>query len=123
MQKGNLTLDSKFTQMRKQIREAIANAFNTSEMIKVFGEHDVTELLTQLSKLNEDLKLKRISSEEAEKNKVDLSISLIGFFNLLLVYFIVDKSTAEVKKAWTFNFCRRFKILTRKKSTILTSRR
>lgn len=84
MQKGNLTLESKVSQMRKKIREAISNAFNTSEMIKMFGEYDVAELLVQLSKLEEDSKLKRISVEEAEKSKVSTE-KLISFSEIFVV--------------------------------------
>lgn len=80
MHKGNTTLETKVSQMRNAIRDAISNAFNTNEMIKMFGEQDTNELLNQLIQLEQDFKLKRISLEDLEPKKVKSNSLLFNFY-------------------------------------------
>lgn len=70
MLKGNLTLESKVSEIRKQIRQAISNSFNTADVLRFFGENDAAQLQIQLIKLEEDMKLGRVTDDEVTKEKV-----------------------------------------------------
>uniref|UniRef100_A0A336KCU4 CSON012997 protein n=1 Tax=Culicoides sonorensis TaxID=179676 RepID=A0A336KCU4_CULSO len=72
LQKGDTTLESKVSQMKSEIKHAIRNAFNTTEMIKMFVEQDSNELVTQLASIEEDFKLKRIQINEMEEKKTKI---------------------------------------------------
>ncbi|XP_063701436.1 protein LZIC-like [Culicoides brevitarsis] len=72
LQKGDTTLESKVSQMRNEIKNAIRTAFNTTEMIKMFVEQDSHELLNQLLSLEEEYKLKRIKLEDMEEKKTKI---------------------------------------------------
>jgi hypothetical protein len=73
MNKGDLSIDTKISQMREEIRAAIANSFNTIEMIKMFGLQNANELERQLLDIDEEYKLKRITLDQMEAKKVVLS--------------------------------------------------
>jgi len=72
LQKGDVTLNSKFSLMKTAIRKAISSAFNTKDMIQMFGDENVNDLERQLNKLEEDYLLKRIDQLAFEKHKIDL---------------------------------------------------
>jgi len=72
LQKGDVTLNSKFSLMKTAIRKAISSAFNTKDMIQMFGDENVNDLERQLNKLEEDYHLKRIDQLAFEKHKIDL---------------------------------------------------
>lgn len=52
------------------IRQAIANSFNTIEMIKMFGEQNATEMEAVLLGLDQEYRLKKIVADEYETKKV-----------------------------------------------------
>lgn len=52
------------------IRKAIANSFNTIEMIRIAGDQSLSEQANQLASLEESYKLKKISTSEFESKKV-----------------------------------------------------
>lgn len=52
------------------IRQAIANSFNTIEMIKMFGEQNATEMEAVLLGLDQEYRLKKIQTDEYETKKV-----------------------------------------------------
>lgn len=72
LQKGDTTLESKVSQMRNEIKNAIRTAFKTTEMIKMFVEQDSHELLIQLAGIEEEFKLKRIKVDEMEEKKIGI---------------------------------------------------
>lgn len=103
LNKGDVTLTSKISQMRKvchisqdissnliinfrkkihfpyfiqTIRKAIASSFNTVEIVRMFGDHSVTELVTQLISLEESQQLKKIPIDEYESKKHDILLRL-----------------------------------------------
>lgn len=93
LNKGDVSLNNKFSTMRsvsfsyfylrqlivlifnilflwKAIRNAISSSFNTVEMIKMFGNQNITDLEKQLLQLEQDYKLKKLPIEEMETKKV-----------------------------------------------------
>lgn len=52
------------------IRKAIANSFNTVEMIRIAGDHSLSKHANQLDSLEESYQLKKISASEYETKKV-----------------------------------------------------
>ncbi|XP_055689628.1 protein LZIC-like [Lutzomyia longipalpis] len=72
MNQGDVTLDSKLSQMKQSIRKAIATSFNTLEMIKMFGEQNASELEKQLLAIDEDFRLRKIPQEVMETRKLDI---------------------------------------------------
>lgn len=52
------------------IRKAIANSFNTIEMIRIAGDQSLSEQANQLASLEESYKLKKISTSDYESKKV-----------------------------------------------------
>lgn len=58
--------------LKQELRKAIASAFNTVEIIKIFGYKLEDELEIQLSNLNEEFKLKRISKAEMEIRRLEI---------------------------------------------------
>lgn len=54
----------------QKIRQAIANSFNTIEMIKMFGEQNATEMEAVLLSLDQEYRLKKIPTDEYETRKV-----------------------------------------------------
>lgn len=94
MNKGDTTLTSTFSSMRqvsaanarvaitmtfnwlyplldKAIRKAIANSFNTVEMIRMFGDQSTTGLAQQLCTLEEEFQLKKLTPDQYENSKVN----------------------------------------------------
>jgi hypothetical protein len=69
---GDLTVNTKLSVLKHELRSAIASAYNTSEIIKIFGYKLEDELEKQLNSLNEDFKLKKIGIEEMHVRKVDI---------------------------------------------------
>lgn len=53
------------------IRQAIANSFNTIEMIKMFGEQNATEMEAVLLGLDQEYRLKKIPADVYESKKVN----------------------------------------------------
>jgi hypothetical protein len=82
MTKGDLSIDTKISQMRKEIRAAIANSFNTVEMIKMFGLQNANELERKLLDVDEEYKLKRITLEQMEAKKVGFSVGLLTMVSI-----------------------------------------
>ncbi|KAG4066334.1 hypothetical protein HA402_000558 [Bradysia odoriphaga] len=76
MSKSSDILTSSFSQMRKTIRQAIANSFNTIEMIKMFGEQNATEMEAVLLGLDQEYRLKKIPVEEYETKKSEILMKL-----------------------------------------------
>lgn len=72
MNKGDVSLNSKYTIMKKELRSAIANSFNTLDIIKIFGFKLENELEKQLNSLKEDYKLKRIGTVEMETKRIEI---------------------------------------------------
>lgn len=70
MNRGDVSLNSQFSRMRRSIRTAIATAFNASETIKMFGDQSVQELESQLAALDQALRLRRIDAAQYEHDKV-----------------------------------------------------
>lgn len=58
--------------LKQELRRAIATSFNTVEIIKIFGYKLEDELERQLSTLNEEFKLKRISKSEMETKRLEI---------------------------------------------------
>jgi len=69
LQKGDLTLNNKFHELKLALREAIGSAFNTHEMIKMFGAQDE---VIQLIKLEEEFKLKKLDQATFIQKKVKM---------------------------------------------------
>ncbi|GAB0100960.1 Beta-catenin-interacting ICAT domain [Sergentomyia squamirostris] len=76
MNQGDVTLDTKLSQMKKSIRKAIATSFNTVEMIKMFGEQNATDLEKQLLVVDEDFRLRKITQDQMETKKGDILAKL-----------------------------------------------
>ncbi|KAL5287788.1 hypothetical protein ACFFRR_008579 [Megaselia abdita] len=75
LQKGDLTLNNKFNELKTALREAIGkNAFNTHEMIKMFGAQD--DEIMQLLKLEEEFKLKKVDKATFMEKKRKILQSL-----------------------------------------------
>lgn len=74
LQKGDLTLNNKFVEIKAALRAAIGSAFNTSEMIKMFGAQD--DEFMQLIKLEEEFKLKKVDQITYENKKLGILQSL-----------------------------------------------
>lgn len=72
MHKGDVSLNSKFSQMRQSIRAAIATASIASDARKVFVNQSVQELEAQLVSLEESLKLRRVDGAKYATDKVAL---------------------------------------------------
>lgn len=72
MNMGDLTVNSKVSLLKQQLRQTISKSFNTLEIIKIFGYKLEDELEKQLNSLNEDFKLKRISKEEMEAKRIEI---------------------------------------------------
>ncbi|XP_055379956.1 protein LZIC-like [Condylostylus longicornis] len=72
LQKGNVTLNSKFSVMKIAIRKAISSAFNTKDMIQMFGDQSLNDLERQLVQIEEDYHLKKIDQSAFEKHKIDI---------------------------------------------------
>lgn len=92
LNKGDVTLNSRISSMRhvcstcfsfvvhliklnlstylQTIRKAIANSFNTVEMIRILGDQSINEQANQLAALEESHKLKRIPPHEYQSKKV-----------------------------------------------------
>ena len=58
--------------MKQELRKAIANSFNTLDVIKIFGFKLENELEKQLEALKEDYKLKRIGKTEMETKRIEI---------------------------------------------------
>lgn len=71
MTKGDLTVNN-VAILKQELRKAIASSFNTVEIIKIFGYKLEDELEKQLSNLNEEFKLKRISKAEMEIRRLEI---------------------------------------------------
>lgn len=74
LQKGDFTLNNKFLELKSALRKAIGNAFNTHEMIKMFGAQD--DELMQLIKLEEECKLKKIDHTTFTQKKLKILRSI-----------------------------------------------
>lgn len=72
MSQGDLTINSKYSLMKQELRKAIATSFNTEDIMKIFGCKIENELEKQLNSLREDYKLKKISLEEMEMKRLDI---------------------------------------------------
>lgn len=53
------------------IRKAIANSFNTVEMIRIAGDQSLSEQANQLTSLEASYQLKKISTTEYQSKKVN----------------------------------------------------
>lgn len=58
--------------LKQELRKAIATSFNTVEIIKIFGYKLEEELEKQLSTLNEEYKLKKISKQNMEIRRIEI---------------------------------------------------
>ena len=58
--------------LKQELRKAIASSFNTCEIIKIFGYKLEDELEKQLSTLNEEFKLKKISKADMEAKRLEI---------------------------------------------------
>lgn len=72
MSQGDLTINSKYSLMKQELRKAIATSFNAVDIMKIFGCKIENELEKQLNSLREDYKLKKISLEEMEIKRLDI---------------------------------------------------
>lgn len=72
MNKGDVTVNNKYAVMKQELRSAIANSFNTLDIIKIFGLKLENELERQLTSLKEDFKLKRIGTVEMEAKQMEI---------------------------------------------------
>lgn len=72
MNKGDVTINSKYAIMKQDLRKAIANSFNTLDIIKIFGFKLENDLEEQLNALKEDYKLKRIGQPEMETKRMEI---------------------------------------------------
>lgn len=72
MTSGDVSVNNQYNTMKQNLRTAIANSFNTSDIIKIFGYKLENELEKQLNSLKEDYKLKRIGKEEMECKRIEL---------------------------------------------------
>lgn len=72
MNKGDVSVNSKYTIMKQELRKAIATSFNTLDVIKIFGFKLENELEKQLNALKEDYKLKRIGEAEMETKRMEI---------------------------------------------------
>lgn len=71
MTKGDLTVNH-VAILKHELRKAIASSFNTVEIIKIFGYKLEDELEEQLTSINAEYKLKRISKEDMEKRRLEI---------------------------------------------------
>lgn len=62
------------TDALQTVRQAIANSFNTIEMIKMFGEQNATEMEAVLLSLDQEYRLKKIATDDYETRKVNVLI-------------------------------------------------
>lgn len=72
MNKGDVSINSKYAIMKQELRSAIATSFNTLDIIKIFGYKLENELEKQLNQLKEDYKFKRISQPEMEAKRLEI---------------------------------------------------
>lgn len=72
MNRGDVSVTSQFTVMKKRLRNAIANSFNTMDVIKIFGCKLENDFEKQLNTLKEDFKLKRIGKQEMEAKRMQI---------------------------------------------------
>jgi hypothetical protein len=72
MNKGDVSINTKYAVMKHELRTAIATSFNTLEIIKIFGFKLENELEKQLNSLKEDYKLKRIGQTEMEEKRLEI---------------------------------------------------
>lgn len=72
MNKGDVSINSKYAIMKQELRSAIATSFNTLDIIKIFGFKLENELEKQLNQLKEDYKLKRIAQPEMEAKRLEI---------------------------------------------------
>lgn len=72
MNKGDVSINSKYAIMKQELRSAIATSFNTLDIIKIFGCKLENELEKQLNQLKEDYKFKRISQPEMEAKRLEI---------------------------------------------------
>jgi hypothetical protein len=72
MNKGDVTINSKYALMKQDLRRAIATSFNTLDIIKIFGFKVENELEKQLNSLKEDYKLKRIGKIDMESKRLEI---------------------------------------------------
>jgi hypothetical protein len=72
MNKGDVTINSKYAVMKQELRRAIATSFNTLDIIKIFGFKLENELEKQLNSLKEDYKLKRIGKADMEAKRLEI---------------------------------------------------
>jgi hypothetical protein len=72
MSQGDVTISSKYSLLKQDLRKAIATSFNTVEIMKIFGCKIENELEKQLNSIKEDYKLKKISLEEMELKRLDI---------------------------------------------------
>lgn len=68
LNKGDLSINN----MKNELRTAISLAFNTVDIIRIFGLKCSDELELQLNSLNEDYKLKRITTQQMEHKRLEL---------------------------------------------------
>jgi hypothetical protein len=68
LSKGDLSINN----MKNELRKAISIAFNTVDIIRIFGLRCTDELELQLNSLNEDYKLKRITTQDMEQKRLEL---------------------------------------------------
>ncbi|XP_055325010.1 protein LZIC-like [Sitodiplosis mosellana] len=79
LNKGDVTLNSKISSMRDVIRKAIANSFNTLEMIRIAGDQSLNEQANRLASLEESYQLKKISTDEYNNKKREVLLQLVDF--------------------------------------------
>lgn len=99
LNKGDVTLNSKITLMRDVIRKAIANSFNTIEMIRIAGDQSLSEQANQLASLEESYKLKKISTSEYESKKREMLLQLANLGYCLSPadkLFLENKTDSEI---------------------------
>lgn len=72
MSQGDLTITSKYTLLKQELRKAIATSFNTEDIMKIFGCKIENELEERLTSLREEFKLKKIPLEEMEMQRLDI---------------------------------------------------
>ncbi|XP_065164655.1 protein LZIC-like [Atheta coriaria] len=74
--KGDISLVNTMGAMQLAIQSAISGAFNTNEVIKLFGKMEPQQLKEKLTGLEAEYKLNKITKEAFDKLKVEILIVL-----------------------------------------------
>merc|ERR1711933_604287 len=91
--KGDMTLIDEFGAVQLAISAAIAKAFKTPEVIRLFGEKDKQHLRDRLENITRDFKVKKIKRKAYEEQVYEILLALKNLGEKL-----TEKEAAFVEK-------------------------